>query len=48
MTGFRTRVTNYKLKDGKLIPAPKHHSVSRRIAASKSKRVRVQRKGQIK
>jgi hypothetical protein len=45
---FRTRITNYKLKDGKLIPAPVRRSVSQRIRAMKSTRVKVKRKGTLR
>ena len=43
-TGVRTRVTGYRIKDGKLVPCNKHLDVSARLRQRGSKKVRVVRK----
>jgi hypothetical protein len=48
MTGFRTRITNVKLKDGKIVVTPKHRNVSQRLRAIRSKKQRVVRKGSLR
>lgn len=49
MSGFRIKLTNVKLKDGKITVQPrKPRSVSEAIRQSESKRVRVPKPGATK
>lgn len=43
--GFRIRVTNVRLKDGKLVKTSTARDASAKIRERKSKKVRVVRKG---
>lgn len=50
MTGHRTKLSGFTIKDGKLVPATKQRrqAVSDRIKARKSKRIRVVKPGATK